>query len=190
MLSSKQKLKRERAENAIAAIMHATEALEDKHFYNRAILLWQGVNKNERDRGANLISQDEYSIEDNRINKALLLLIDDLPYDLFENQARILPAAPQAPPPKTPSNDFWKKLGYVGLIVGILAGVVKIVEYFQKPSDIIKAEKTTTKPDSLATPPNISTSGDQSPAINAPGGDVQINYEAESAKSTDKKAKN
>jgi len=51
MLSSKQKLKRERAENAIAAIMHATEPLEDKHFYNRAILLWQGVNKNERDRG-------------------------------------------------------------------------------------------------------------------------------------------
>ena len=51
MLSSKQKLKCERADNAIAAIMHATEALEDKHFYNRAILLWQGVNKNERDRG-------------------------------------------------------------------------------------------------------------------------------------------
>ncbi|MFN0216639.1 MAG: hypothetical protein ACKVT2_20460 [Saprospiraceae bacterium] len=54
--------------------------------------MWQGINKNERDRGANLISQEAYSIEENRINKAVLTLIDELPYDFFENHTEILPA--------------------------------------------------------------------------------------------------
>lgn len=188
MLTSKQKLKRERTDNAIAAIMNATVSLEDQHFHNRAILLWQGINKNERDRGANLISQEVYVSEENRINKALLLLIDDLPNDLFEQHAKVLPAPPLTPPAKTPF-DFWKNLGYVGLLVGILAGVVKIVEYFQKPPTVTPMEKTATKPDNLATPTTISTSGDQSPAINAPGGDVQINYGGEAEKPIEKKPK-
>lgn len=78
---------------------------------------------------------------------------------------------------KSPS-QFWKRFGYVGLIVSILAGAVKIIEYFQKPTPSVSSEQHSTKPDSVFIPSGLSTSGDQSPATYAPGGNVTISYES------------
>lgn len=79
MATSKQELKRLGIDHAIAAIMHATESLDNKKYYNTAVLLWQQFNENERHRGINLISTEEHNRIETRIHRAVLDLIDELP---------------------------------------------------------------------------------------------------------------
>ncbi len=79
MDTSKQELKRLGIDHAIAAIMRATEYLDDKRYHNDSHLLWQQFNDNVRQRRNNLISNEEYSRIETRIHQAVLELIDELP---------------------------------------------------------------------------------------------------------------
>ncbi len=189
----------------LAATLTATRDLRDTGIMNRSVaLLSARWSANEQAQQRGTVSNADYLLEKNKVIDALLLMVDGIPVEALEEHLpeNLVPIYSESGKdehlttfqklsnvePASKPSDLWKKLGYVGLIIGILAGTVKIVEYFQKsPAPI---EKTATKPDSLATPPNISTSGDKSPAINAPGGDVQINYGSEPEKPANKKAKN
>ncbi|MBC7775349.1 MAG: hypothetical protein H7246_07920 [Phycisphaerae bacterium] len=175
----------------LAATLTATSDLRDTGIMNRSVaLLSARWSANEQARQRGTVSNADYLLEKNKVIDALLLIVDQIPVEALEGHLpeNLVPIYSESEPSSKPS-DLWKKLGYVGLIIGILAGVVKIVEYFQKPAATIPVEQSQMKPDSLATSPNISTSGDQSPAINAPGGDVQINYGGEAEKPIEKKLK-
>ncbi len=176
----------------LAAALVATRDLRDTGIMNRSVaLLSARWSANEQAQQRGTVSNADYLLEKHKVIDVLLLLVDGIPMEALEEHLpeNLVPIYSESAP-VSKSSEFWKKLGYVGLLVGILAGVVKIVEYFQKPPTVAPMEKTATKPDTLATPPNISTSGDKSPAINAPGGDVQINYGNEPEKPAEKKAKN
>ncbi len=190
----------------LAATLAATRDLRDTGIMNRSVaLLSARWSANEQAQQRGTVSNADYLLEKNKVIDALLLTVEGMPVEALEGHLpeNLVPIYSESGKdehlttfqklsnvePASKPSDLWKKLGYVGLLIGILAGVVKIVEYFQKPSSPTPTEQTKAKPDSLATPPNISTSGDQSPAINAPGGDVQINYGGEAEKPVEKKTK-
>ncbi len=87
------------------------------------------------------------------------------------------------------ASEFWKRLGYIGLFVSIVAGIVKIVEYFQKPIPTNSTEQNTIKPDSIVMPLGVSTTGDQSPATYAPNGNVTVTYDNSGAKPKKERSK-
>lgn len=69
----------------------------------------------------------------------------------------------------------WKKLAAVPVALGVLASVAEFTGYTARDLKE-KPPAETSGPPIIQSPVNISTSGDNSPAVNTPGGDVQINY--------------
>ena len=192
MAYSKQDFKNLVVNGHTAAVLAATVAvgteLRDTGALHRsAMLLSARWSANEQAQQHGTVSNADYLLEKNKVIDALLAILHPLPEESIAEHlpSNLVPITSELEGPvSSKPSDFWKKFGYVGLLVGILAGVVKIVEYFQKPPATEKTEQPAVKADSLITPPNISTSGHQSPAVNAPGGDVQIKYDSEPASPT------
>lgn len=95
----------------------------DPHYGNELAQLSARWKANERAHNLGTLSGAEYNLEFNKINRALLALIDELPEDSRSQPAGIVP-----PQPVTQSatldgtGSFWKKMGYVGIVAGILGG--------------------------------------------------------------------
>ncbi len=111
------------------------------------------------------VSFEQVNLTRNQINDRLLQLTD-----------RLADA-----PPSAATYFFkkhWKKLAAVPVALGVLASVAEFTGYSVRDLKEKPPAKTT---DSLViqSPVNISTSGDNSPAVDAPGGDVRINYGGE-----------
>ncbi|MCR9289048.1 MAG: hypothetical protein NXI23_16865 [Bacteroidetes bacterium] len=110
------------------------------------------------------IEKEEYVKEKNIITEAIREIIDQLPEHL---ELRKEPEKPIGDNDQKPS--LWKRLGNVGLIIGILAGIVEFIgvpirDLFPKSED------------DSSTPTKIMIStGDNSPPIEA-GGDVNVSY--------------
>jgi hypothetical protein len=134
---------------------------------------------------------EQYEITKNRMTSGLLDIVAKGPDWVVDTTGGpVIITLPSPDTPAQPKPDLWKRLGYIGLIVGILAGVVKIVEYFQKPDVAPATEQAKAKTDSLPPAPTMQTSGKQSPIINAPGGNVTISYGSEEPeKPVEEKAK-
>ncbi len=100
--------------------------------HEQAILQSNRLREINRQQSMGLVDFGHIGPEKARINKALLDLISELPDS---------PAATTAQS-KSQSNDsrgsnktdVWKKVGYAGLILGILASVIKIIEFYRHPS--------------------------------------------------------
>ncbi len=198
---SKQDLKNLIANGHAAAVLvgvvAATKDLRDTgRMHQSASLLSARWSANELAQQRGTVSNADYLLEKNKVTDALLGLVGELPDGVIEVELSTSVGVTGSHPdtttdtPHSKPSDFWKKLGYVGLIIGVLAGVVKIVEYFQKPDVTPATEQYKVNPDSLPPAPTMQTSGKQSPVINAPGGEVHINYGSEPEKPVDKKAKN
>lgn len=83
MLSSKQELKtlvtKGRTDLAISKIVEIAKPLADQHFHNQVAALSSRWNTNERNNNLGTLAEDDYGREKDKINKAVLALIDELP---------------------------------------------------------------------------------------------------------------
>lgn len=180
-----------RASEVLESLMLAGERYGN-HTLQRDLTALSGQwHSNEQSFQAGVKSFDQYEITKNRMTSGLLVIIEKGPnWEVDTTGGPVIITLPSPDTPAQPKPDLWKKLGYIGLIVGILAGVVKIVEYFQKPAEQDKTEQTQTRTDSLPPAPTMQTSGKQSPIIYAPDGNVTISYgNDEPEKPVEEKAK-
>jgi len=113
------------------------------------------------------IAQEEYHQETNRLKKALLNLINDLPDDwTLEGSDSLLKS----------SKISWKKyIAYLTAAVALLAGVAELSGYSIR--DIFHQGEPTETPVKVEPPASkVSTTGDNSPAVITDDGDVNIGY--------------
>lgn len=119
---------KDRLDKVIDDLLLYTQSLADDRYHDDMIRLSARWKANERGRMLRTLSADQYNVEKNIISDALLALIGELG---AANNAETNGSANPAPTGKV---DFWKKVGYAGLILGILASMVKIIEFCNKPS--------------------------------------------------------
>ena len=149
MSSSRQELKtllaQGKLETALETLVHVTAHGHDAELRQRVLNLSGQFAQLKNQHLTGLLDDKDYRLQWNRIAAA----VADI--------AAIDNGAVTARHRRTSGSDFWKKLGYVGLIVGILAGVVKIVEYLQKqePAPTVQPAAEPPQKDTLvvATPP-------------------------------------
>lgn len=104
--------------------------LPDPHYGNELAQLSARWKANERAHNLGTLAGAEYNLEFNKINRALLVFIDELPESSRSQTAEIGP-----PQPVTQSatlngtGSFWKKMGYVGIVAGILGGFAEFAGF-------------------------------------------------------------
>ena len=121
------------------------------------------------------VSFEQVNLTRNQINDRLLQLTERLADS----------------PPSEASYFFkkhWKKLAAVPVALGVLASVAEFTGYSVRDLKE-KTPAETAAPPAVQPPVNISTSGDNSPAVNAPGGEVIINYGGEDGEKAAEKSK-
>ncbi len=155
------------------------ELLRDKTTFQ------SGRQKNlETQRINSTISHEEEALQSAKIRDALLQIIKNIPDDWILDEIKNLPT-----PISVASKMKWKKyIAYFAAVVAVLAGIAELSGYSLR--DIFgKNEKMENSTLPQPPVPNVSTSGDNSPAVITRDGDVNINYGAGDVKkdSTDKK---
>ncbi|MBK7938895.1 MAG: carboxypeptidase regulatory-like domain-containing protein [Lewinellaceae bacterium] len=133
MPPSKQEFKdllaNDRADLVIAELAAITKPLADQHYHNQVTLLSNRLTANKREHNLGKISSQEYNLEKNRINHALLALIDSLPQG----------AAASGPEKE---KGFWKTMTYVALVAGILGSFAEVLGFIDlvpgKPEDSLQ----------------------------------------------------
>ena len=124
-----------RLDKAIEDLTKYAQSLSDQHYHNAVTQLSARCQTNERAHNLGTISNSEYTTERNKISHAILALVNELADDAskpLDNVTKENGSATVVPGNKV---DFWKKVGYIGLILGILASMAKIIEFCSKPSD-------------------------------------------------------
>lgn len=121
------------------------------------------------------VSFEQVTLTRNQINDRLLQLTD-----------RLADAPPSAATYFL--QKHWKKLAAVPVALGVLASVAEFTGYSVRDLKE-KTPAETSAPPIIQSPVNISTSGDNSPAVHAPGGDVRINYGGEDEEKAAEKSK-
>jgi hypothetical protein len=117
------------------------------------------------------ISQEEEHLQSAKIREALLHIIQGLPDDWT------LDGMENAPPSfAASSKSNWKKYAVsFAAVIAVMAGIAELSGY--SISDIFHKKETTEIPAKIQPPAiNLSTTGDNSPAIITNDGDVNINY--------------
>lgn len=117
-----------RLDQAIEDLARYTQSLSDQHYHNAIAQLSARWKANERANSLGTLSTSEYNTERNKINQAVLALVDELAVDTQHSG----PAA--RPPSGTPQtisgeNGLWKKLGYAAIIAGILGGFAEFFNF-------------------------------------------------------------
>lgn len=117
------------SDKALEELINYTSSLPDKHYHNAVIELNARWKANERAHLMGVLAHESYTMERNRINQALLELLDGR-----------LDAANAGVPNKshTPENARWKKIGYAALIAALISGVADllgIIHIFSAPKE-------------------------------------------------------
>lgn len=117
------------SDKALEELIKHTSSIPDKHYHNAATQLHARWKANERAHLMGVLAQEAYTMERNRINQALLELLDGR---LDTTNANV--------PNKshTPENALWKKIGYAALIAALISGVADflgIIHLFSGPKD-------------------------------------------------------
>ncbi|MFM9950137.1 MAG: carboxypeptidase regulatory-like domain-containing protein [Saprospiraceae bacterium] len=105
-------------------------SLTDPHYGNELAQISARWKANERAHNLGTLAGAEYNLELNKINLALLVFIDEFP-----ESSRSQPAGGMLPKPATQSatldgkGSFWKKMGYIGIIAGILGGFAEFAGF-------------------------------------------------------------
>ncbi len=134
-----------------------------------------------------VISQAEYQLESAKIRQVLIEIINTFPDHWTSEGLEDIPSTKNLF-----SGTTWKKWPAIVTVIIIFSGLLlqftgyPLHNIFQK--NLIRQMQTTSSDTLLKPKLQINTSGDKSPAINAPGGNVEIIYrETTSAKKTNKK---
>lgn len=134
-------------EAALQALVHLTAHTDDADLRQRVLTLSGQFAALKKQHLTGLLEDKDYRLQLNRITAAVAEIVDN------EARESVCVTQNHADTPNEPSS-FWKKIGYVGLLVGILAGVVQVVDYVQKQQPALMEKPATEppKPDPVAVP--------------------------------------
>ncbi len=125
----------------------------------------------ETKRISGILSHDEENVQSARIREALLQTINGLPEDWTLDGRENTPV----PLSGTSKRNGKKYAAYLAAVVVALAGIAELSGYSVR--DIFKKSEKQETPAVIQPPsPNVSTTGDNSPAVITRDGDVNINY--------------
>lgn len=174
-----------KTKQVINKLLEYTKSTENTDIHQEIIKISARYKEYEKQRMGNLTSNENLNISLNQIQDTLLTIIQKT----FSDNPEITDAAINSTKPKF---DLWKVLGSVAIIIGIIAGIAEFSGYSlrdimtkpstETPSNTNPDEQEPTQNTDKAKPANpaqqdinISTEGEQSPAIHSDG-DVDINY--------------
>ena len=138
-----------KTEQVIAQLRQLTTG--DKDLHQQVLMLAARLTENERQRHSGTSAQDDISIERNKINNALLAVMDQLPDG---GDGRTLPT-PSSPVSK------WVRLGAaIATAIGLLAGIAELSGYsirdlFEKEANRPAQEQPTDVPSQQDTLPSV-----------------------------------
>lgn len=121
-------------ESALQSLVALTAHSDDADLRQRVLTLSGQFAALKKQHLTGLLNDSDYRLQLNRITAAVAEVVDSEANSEVVTQSHRL---------TTPS--FWKKIGYVGLVVGILAGAVQVVEYVQKQKPV-PVEKPAAEP--------------------------------------------
>lgn len=125
-----------RLDKAIEELAVYTQPLLDQSHRNTVAQLSARWKANERANSLGTLSNSEYTMERNKINQAVLALVDELADSSPDMTATSTSPMSLSTTPVLPARlNFWKKVGYVGLVLGILASLAKIIEFCNRSSN-------------------------------------------------------
>ena len=141
---------------------------KDKQLLNNATIQSARLKNIEKQTINGALSHEEEQKQFAKIRVALLTIVQGLPDNWIIDETKSSPVAFEVSP-----KMLWKKYAvYVAALVVFIAGIVAL-----NLINIFKKSDTTKTPIEIRLPdPNLSTSGDNSPAIITNSGDVTINY--------------
>ena len=134
-------------EAALQALVALTAHSDDADLRQRALTLSGQFAALKKQHLTGLLEDKDYRLQLNRITAAVAEMVDsEADSEAVTQSHRLTPPAPRS--------SFWKKVGYVGLLVGILAGTVQVVDYVQKqqPAPAEKPAAEPLKTDPVAVP--------------------------------------
>ena len=106
------------SDKALEELSRHTQSLPDQRYHNAVAQLSARWKANERAHLMGTLSNEAYTMERNRINQALLALLDG------QLDAASLEASNKN---HTSENPLWKKIGYAALIAALISGVADLL---------------------------------------------------------------
>lgn len=132
------------ADHALAKILDATRSPEDQEWHNQAIHFWSRWEANKKKLMQQVVTREEYNLENNRINQALLAFVDALPAGIIDHSSRTTTRSfrdrldsadtetktrseKNSAAEKSPAGEIlWKKIGYAALLATLLSGLADL----------------------------------------------------------------
>ncbi len=174
-MTAKQTLLKWLAEDDLQKVIPALFFLADKYkeeqLRNQATSQSRRLKALEKEKINGTLSHEEDHLQAAKIGQALLQIIQDLPDDWTLDGMENAPVSAATAP-----KIHWKKYAAYGTgLVALLAGIAELTGYSVR--DLFQKKEPTETPAEKRPPaPNVSTSGDNSPAVITNDGDVNINY--------------
>lgn len=164
-------LAQDHLKKVLQGLFSLADTYQDEQLRNSATFQSSRLKALENQWLTGTISQEENNLQAARIREALVSLINDLPDDWALEGVGSAPVYFAAS-----SKRHWKKyLAYFATAVAVLAGVAELSGYSVR--DLFKQKETIEQPVETSPPtPNVSTTGNNSPAVITNDGDVNINY--------------
>lgn len=154
----------------IQLLFHLADRYNDEELSINIALQSSRINELDRQVAKGVISSEEYYVQSAKIKTALLRSIRELDDD-WRLDKKGVSIILQSLNPKKKKN---RVLVYIGLMALFLIGFIVIFRLNDKKSIPQQQPiKTSINPNLK---PNVSTTGDQSPAIHTDDGDVNVNY--------------
>lgn len=125
-------------EAVLQSLVQHTAHTDDADLRQRVLTLSGQFAALKKQHLAGLLDDKDYRLQLNRITAAVAEIVDSKADSQAVTQSHRLTSP-------APRSSFWKKLGYLGLLVGILAGAVQIVDYVQKQQPV-PVEKPAAEP--------------------------------------------
>lgn len=153
-------------EAVLQALVQHTAHTDDADLRQRVLTLSGQFAALKKQHLTGLLDDKDYRLQLNRITAAAAEIVDsEADSGAVTQSHRLTPPAPRS--------SFWKKLIYLGLLVGILAGTVQVVDYVQKqqPAPVGKPAAEPPKADTTIVKMPISVGPDaqkESPAQKSP----------------------
>ena len=131
-------------EATLQALVHLTAHTDDADLRQRVLTLSGQFAALKKQHLSGLLNDSEYHLQLNRITAAVAGIVDNKAHESTSTDTT------------STLGDFWKKLGYLCLLVGTLVGAVQVVDCVQKkqsaPMEKPSAEPTKKEKDAAPAP--------------------------------------
>lgn len=158
-------------QKVVPALFFLADKYKEEQLRNQATSQSRRLKALEKEKISGTLSHEEDHLQAAKIGQALLQIIQDFPDDWTLDGMEDAPISSAASPKVN-----WKKYAvYAAGLVALLAGIAELTGYSVR--DLFQKKEPSEIPAELPPPaPNVSTTGDNSPAVITNDGDVNINY--------------